>query len=57
MKKCALFFTVFVILLLIASLTDKSNRIQNEVKMAGAVTNDYKPLASSAGNNAASPEE
>lgn len=31
MKKCVIFFTLFVILLIIASITDNANGLQEEV--------------------------
>ncbi len=39
MKKCAIFFTLFVILLIIASITDKANGLQEEMVSSNSEIN------------------
>lgn len=47
MKKCAIFFTLFVILLLIASITDKSNKVNHEMTTGSEEINYHDPLVNS----------
>ena len=44
MKKCAILFTLLVILLIIASITDKANGLQEEIVSSNSEINYTEPM-------------